>query len=178
MSEDTNAKLNELTALVYQLICTGKPPQENGTLRKSEKNIRDRVKVSNKPGFFQRNSHEQENRHPPSADTTLSAEQEKDNQESERHPNEGIISVAGKARHRGSKVMYLLLLQSTVRDSEEEWRPNPRTKLEKTQLTRRKLEFQSENPEINILHDRYDGLSQIFRPKRCIYAHPGKIEVQ
>ncbi|OLY82756.1 hypothetical protein AYI68_g3113 [Smittium mucronatum] len=95
-----------------------------------------------------------------------------------RGSREGNIGAASKARNRGIKSTNSGLLRSSFHDPEEGWRPKSSTGPEGTQSTRRETEFQNGNPEIAMLHDTQEGLSQFFRTTRCIYANPGIQEVQ
>ncbi|OMJ13160.1 hypothetical protein AYI69_g9109, partial [Smittium culicis] len=114
----------------------------------------------------------------PPADVTPAAEQEEANQGGERYPNEGSISAVGEARDRGGSATDTGLLQPTIYDSEEDWRPPPRPGSEKPQSERRGTEFQDGDPIIHLPHGPPERLPNFSGPTGRLYAHFNIQEVQ
>ncbi|OMJ21763.1 hypothetical protein AYI70_g3276 [Smittium culicis] len=123
-------------------------------------------------------SHEPEILARPPTDVTPAAERKEANQGGERYPNEGSISAVGEARDRGGSATDTGLLQPTIYDSEEDWRPPPRPRPEKPQSKRRGAEFQDGDPIIHLPHGPPERLPNFSGPTGRLYAHFNIQEVQ
>ncbi|OMJ19685.1 hypothetical protein AYI69_g6524, partial [Smittium culicis] len=112
------------------------------------------------------------------ADVTPAAEQEEANQGGERYPNEGSIRAVGEERDRGGSATDTGLLQPTIYDSDENWRPPPRPGSENPQSERRGTEFQDGDPIIHLPHGPPERLPNFSGPTGRLYTHFNIQEVQ
>ncbi|OMJ07797.1 hypothetical protein AYI69_g11320 [Smittium culicis] len=85
----------------------------------------------------------------------------------------GSRIITDEASHRGNPATGSRILQPTVYDPEEDWRPPTCSRPPEAEPSCGRAKLQDGGAEFDMQNDPSEGLSDVTRPPGCFHAHPG-----